>query len=335
MLSEGSDAPTFALPGIVDGERREIDIADYLGDGILVLAFYPADFNPACGEETSDLTELDLLTMQEDVDVFAVSPDSVFSHRRFAAEYSLSIPLLSDGHGEAMDTYDVCRDGDLRLAERAVFVVDQHGVVQYAWSTDDLRERPDTDAIQEAVAGVGGDSTALGRYRVGHAHYIEGRRAFTSAMSGFEDRDWLIAQGDFERAMTEFREAADQFESAVRFVESDRLETQFERALEKASALWQAAEWLADSARAYATGNGREGNSSREDAQAPLETARDIDEPPDPDDLMAEDPDRTAPAEDGADSPATDEAMSDGDAESDETDDRLGETDSFNLTDPG
>jgi peroxiredoxin len=319
VLSEGSDAPTFTLPGIVDGAPRDVDLADYVGDGILVLAFYPADFNPACGEDACDLTELDLFTMQQDVDVFAVGPDSVFSHRAFAEEYSLSLPLLSDTRGEAMGAYDVEYDAsDQLLAERAVFVVDQRGVVQYAWSTTDLEERPPVDDVREAAADIGGDSTAVGRYRVGHAHYMEGRRAFTSAMGSYEDRDWLIAQGDFERAMDEFRESADRFQSAVRFAESGPLEAGFERAQEKATSLWQAAEWLAESANQYASGNGEEADNYRRDAESPLETARDIGEPPDPDDISL-DADAaaaaTAASDDGDDldaptDPADDETTS-------------------------
>ncbi|RXK47354.1 redoxin domain-containing protein [Halorientalis pallida] len=285
MLSEGTVAPTVTLPGVVDGAPRDVSLDDYVGSGIVVLAFYPADFNPSCEDDSCDLTELDLFTMQRDVDIFAISTDSVFSHRAYAEEYSLSIPLLSDTHGEAVEAYDVALDSDQLLSERAVFVIDQEGVIQYAWSTADLERRPNIDAVREAVSEIGGDSTAVGRYRVGHAHYIEARRAFTSAMKSFEDRDWLIAQGDFQRAMEEFQESADQFESAVRFAESEALEQGFERAQEKATALWQAAEWLAESASEYASGDGKEADELRQDAETPLEKARDIGEPPDPDDI--------------------------------------------------
>ncbi|MFB6084433.1 MAG: redoxin domain-containing protein [Halorientalis sp.] len=328
MLSEGTVAPTFTLPGVVDDAPRDVSLDDHVGDGIVVLAFYPADFNPSCDDDSCDLTELDLFTMQRDVEVFAVSTDSVFSHRAYAEEYSLSIPLLSDTHGEAVEAYDVALDSDQLLAQRAVFVIDQEGVIQYAWATNDLEERPDIDAVREAVSEIGGDSTAVGRYRVGHAHYIEARRAFTSAMKSYEDRDWLIAQGDFQRAMEEFQESADQFESAVRFAESDPLQQGFERAQEKATALWQAAEWLADSASEYASGDGKEADELRQDAETPLETARDIGEPPDPDDITL-DADGTATersGEDGADEgldapsdPADDEDTSQpgGDADGD------------------
>jgi peroxiredoxin len=284
VLAEGTDAPTFTLPGVVDGAETEVDLAEYVGEGILVLAFYPADFNPACDEESCDLTELDLFEMQADVEIFGISPDSVYSHQAFADEYDLSMPLLSDTYGLAIDEYDVRLEGHNQvLAQRAVYVIDQRGEIKYTWATKDVEEPVDVDAVREAISDIGGDSTALGRYRVGHAHYIEGRRAFTSAMNSYEDRDWLISQGDFERAMEEFQEAADQFESAVRFAESGPLGEGFERAQEKATSLWQAAEWLADSASAYASGDGRSADEYRQDAETPLENARDIGEPPDPD----------------------------------------------------
>jgi peroxiredoxin len=309
VLAEGTEAPTFTLPGVVDGAIRQVDLSDYVGESIIVLAFYPADFNPAAKDDDCDLTELDLFTMQRDVDIFGIAPDSVYSHRAYAEQYSLSIPLLSDSRGDVVDDYDVVLDTDDGLmAKRAVYVIDQRGVIQYTWETDDLEAHPDVDAVREAVSSIGGDSTAVGRYRVGHAHYIEGRRAFTSAMNSYEDRDWLIAQGDFERAMEEFQEAADQFQSSVRFAESEPLAEGFERAQEKATSLWQAAEWLSDSANAYASGDGETAAEYREDAEAPLETARDIGEPPDPDDF---DLDRitdaeaaveaTAESDDGAD----------------------------------
>jgi len=319
VLAEGTEAPTFTLPGVVDGAIRQVSLSDYVGESIVVLAFYPADFNPAARDDDCDLTELDLFTMQRDVDIFGIAPDSVYSHRAYAEQYSLSIPLLSDSHGEVVDDYDVRRESDDGLmAKRAVYVIDQRGVVQYTWETDDLETRPDVDAVREAVSAIGGDSTAVGRYRVGHAHYIEGRRAFTSAMNSYEDRDWLIAQGDFERAMEEFQEAADQFQSSVRFAESEPLAEGFERAQEKATSLWQAAEWLADSASAYASGDGESAAEYREDAESPLETARDIGEPPDPDDF---DLDRITDAEEAVEATAEGDDSADLEAPTDPAED--------------
>jgi peroxiredoxin len=206
MLSVGATAPSVVLPGYVDGERERVDLGAALGDEIVVLAFYPADFNPGCSMQSSDLGDLDLFTMQKDVSVFAVSPDSTYSHEAFAERYSLRVPLLSDVDGEAASAYGVELETETgeRLCERAVFVVDHRGEVVYAWATDDLAERVDVDPVKQAVGDIGGDETALERYRLGVERYAEGREAFTTAMADYEEREWMPARGAFEAAEPAF-----------------------------------------------------------------------------------------------------------------------------------
>jgi len=285
VLSEGTAAPLFELPALVDGERKRIGLSDYLGEDVVILAFYPADFNPACDETSCDLDELDLFTMQKDVTILGISPDSVYSHRAFADRYDLKIPLLSDTDHEVAREYglDFVDDIGQQLIERAVVVIDHDGDVQYAWSTDDLQQLPRVGEIKDAIADTGGDDTAFARYRVGHAHYTEGRRAFTAAMNGFRDSEWMVAQGDFQQAREEFDAAEDHFDTAVRFVDDESLRPIYEDAKTKANSLWQASDWLTQAARAYSSGDGAEGQQLRDDAEGPLETARGYEEPPDPD----------------------------------------------------
>jgi len=285
MLSEGTEAPAVDLAGWVDGERARVDLADYLGEGIVVLAFYPADFNPACTMQESDLGDLDLFTMQKDVSVFGVSPDSTYSHEAFADRYSLKIPLLSDPDGEAAAAYDVALASEVGepLCQRAVFVVDHRGVVQYAWATEDLAEQVTVDPVKRAVGSIGGDETAVERYRVGYDHYAEGREAFTAAMADYEDREWLGARGGFEEAESAFTAAADHFDTAVRFAETADFETVVDRAEEKADTLQHAANWLGDSADALGSGRGKQGKEYRQDAERLLATASDLPEPPEGD----------------------------------------------------
>ncbi|MEF8827741.1 MAG: redoxin domain-containing protein [Haloarcula sp.] len=285
MLPEGTAAPLFELPALVDGDRQRVGLSEYLGEDVVILAFYPADFNPACDDTACDLDELDLFTMQKDVSILGISPDSVYSHRAFADRYDLKIPLLSDTDHEVAREYglDFVDDIGQRLIERAVVVIDHDGDVQYAWSTDDLQQLPRVGEIKDAIADTGGDDTAFARYRVGHAHYTEGRRAFTAAMGGFRESEWMVAQGDFQQAREEFDAAADHFDTAVRFVDDESLKPIYEDAKTKANSLWQASDWLAQAARAYSSGDGAEGQELRDDAEGPLETARSYEEPPDPD----------------------------------------------------
>ena len=285
MLSEGADAPEFELPALVDGEKRRVALAEYLGVDVVILAFYPADFNPACDEASCDLDELDLFTMQKDVTILGISPDSVYSHRAFAETYDLKIPLLADTDGEVAAKYglDFVDDIGQRLIERAVAVIDHDGVIQYSWRTDDMTKLPRVVEITDSLTETGGDDTAFARYRIGHAHYTEGRRAFTLAMEAFQQTDWVTSQYNFQQAREEFEEAADQFDTSARFVDDESLVPIYERANEKATALWQAADWLVQSASAYSSGSGTEGQELRDDAEAPLVTAREYEEPPDPD----------------------------------------------------
>ncbi len=285
MISEGADAPGFELPALVDGEKRRVALEEYLGDDVVILAFYPADFNPACDEDSCDLDKLDLFTMQKDVRILGISPDSVYSHRAFAAQYDLAVPLLSDTDGEVATRYDIDFVDDIgqSLTERAVAVVGHDGTVTYSWSTDDMTELPAVEELQDALAETGGDDTAFARYRVGHAHYTEGRRSFTSAMEAFQRTEWVMSQHDFQQAREEFEEAADRFDTAVRFVDDESLVPIYQGANEKATALWQAADWLAQSASAYSSGSGTEGQELRDDAEIPLSTVREYREPPDPD----------------------------------------------------
>jgi peroxiredoxin len=288
MVDEGETAPSFELPAVRAGEFERVAIDEHLGEDVVIIAFYPGDFNPACDETSSGIDGLDLFTMQKDITVLAISGDSVFSHRAFADRYDLHIPLLADVRGEVAEKYGVTADDDRHLCERAVFVVDHTEVVEYAWVADDIEQFPDTDEIRAAVENVGDDETAQARYRVGHAHYVEGRRAFTSAMGAYEDHEWMLSSRDFGQAADEFDEARDEFNTAVRFSDDDGATRYFERAERKAEALWRAAGWLNDSAESFASGGGRRGEELRQDAEGPLETARDIHEPPSPDDFPPE-----------------------------------------------
>jgi len=314
VISEGEEAPGFRLPGVVDGEVREFDLGDYLEESVVVVAFYPGDFNPACTGTESDLDDVDLLTMQDDVAVFGIAPDTVHSHRAFAAEYDLDMTLLSDPYGEVIEEYGFDRESEAGavIARRAVVVVAHDGTVEYVWSASGDHDTPAVDHVRTAIAEIGDDTTALERYRIGHARYVEGRRSFTSAMSEYEDQDWLMSQTDFEGARDDFQEAADEFATTARFLSVDEVAEVAKRADRKATALWQAAEWLADSTNACASGRGGDGVEFREDAEAPLEAARDIDEPIEPDEfrtrvIRA----REAPEETTAAAPETDEGDGD------------------------
>jgi peroxiredoxin len=154
MVSTGDDAPTFEAT-YKGSDHETFDLAEHLGDGPVVLAFFPGAFTPPCSNEMVALQEH--LGRIEDAGgtLFGVSADSSFSLGAFAEEHGLEFDLVSDMDGVAIDAYDLTMDiADLGLygiANRAVFVADGDGQVTYAWVADDPTNEPDYDELVEAV----------------------------------------------------------------------------------------------------------------------------------------------------------------------------------------
>ncbi|MCZ6658699.1 MAG: peroxiredoxin [Gammaproteobacteria bacterium] len=125
MIKIGDTAPDFELPN-QSGEM--VSLGGLLGNGELVLYFYPADFTPICTAEAcafrdvyDDLTEID-------VQVVGISPQSVDSHQRFASRHSLPFPILCDERKSVIKAYRV--DGPLGFGvRRATYLIDKDQTV--------------------------------------------------------------------------------------------------------------------------------------------------------------------------------------------------------------
>jgi peroxiredoxin len=154
MVSEGDSAPTFTAT-LGTSDHEDFDLADHLGDGPVVLAFFPGAFTPPCTNE--------MVAFQERLDEFesagatvlGVSADSPFSQGAFREEHGIEFDLVSDMDGDTIEAYGLTMDiADLGLhdiANRAVFVLDDEGTVVYDWVADDPTNEPDYDAVLDAV----------------------------------------------------------------------------------------------------------------------------------------------------------------------------------------
>lgn len=56
-----------------------------------------------CTEELCGFRDTEWLTLTEGVDVFGISLDSCYAHKRFIEENELNFPLLSDTRGRVTD----------------------------------------------------------------------------------------------------------------------------------------------------------------------------------------------------------------------------------------
>ena len=139
-------------------DHESFDLQDHLGDGPVVLAFFPGAFTPPCTNEMVALQEhLDVLRAQ-DATVFGVSADSPFSQDAFRAAHGLEFDLVSDTSREAIQDYgleiDIPELGLHGVANRAVYVLDNGGDITYEWVADDPTNEPDYEELLDAVAAV-------------------------------------------------------------------------------------------------------------------------------------------------------------------------------------
>ena len=154
MISTGDTAPTFTAT-IGTSDHEPFDLDDHLGDGPVVLAFFPGAFTPPCTNE--------MVAFQEHADafddagatLFGISADSPFSQGAFREEYDLEFDLVSDTAGDAIRAYDLEMEipdlGLYDIANRAVFVLDADGEVVYSWIADEPTDEPEYEAVLDAA----------------------------------------------------------------------------------------------------------------------------------------------------------------------------------------
>ncbi len=148
----GKSAPDFTLPNT---SREAISLSGLRGKKV-VLAFFPAAFTGVCQKELctfqSDLGELN----DANATVLGISVDAPFSNGAFAAANGVSFDLLSDYTRAAVAAYgvelhDFAGMAGYTASKRAVFVVNEEGLVTYEWVGPNPGVEPDYAAVKAAL----------------------------------------------------------------------------------------------------------------------------------------------------------------------------------------
>ncbi|MCW3843155.1 redoxin domain-containing protein [Micromonospora yasonensis] len=153
LITPGRPAPGFTLPATPDG--REVGPGQFRGRPV-VLAFYPADFTPVCGEQMT-LYQAAMPELERyGAVLLGISVDSVDTHRAFAQSQGVEFPLLADDEprGEVARRYGAHTPrGE---AARALVVIDPEGTV--AWSyLSPMDVNPGVDGILDALERLAAD----------------------------------------------------------------------------------------------------------------------------------------------------------------------------------
>lgn len=128
MLKVGAKAPDFTG---VDDQGQTVTLKGFQGRKV-VLYFYPKDNTPGCTKEACDFRDAMANLSQKGVVVLGVSPDSVSSHQKFKAKFSLPFGLLSDENHAIANAYGAWQEKSMYGRKymgivRSTFVIDEVG----------------------------------------------------------------------------------------------------------------------------------------------------------------------------------------------------------------
>src|SRR5216683_3841404 len=109
-LGPGTRAPDFKLHSTPD---QFVSLSDLRGAPV-ILAFYPSDWSPVCGDQMSLYNEVLPEFRRFHATLAGISVDGAWCHAAFARDRKLPFPLLSDFEpkGEVARRYGAYRDGD-------------------------------------------------------------------------------------------------------------------------------------------------------------------------------------------------------------------------------
>ena len=147
ILSAGTLAPGFKLRVTPD---QYLSLSDLKGKPV-ILAFYPADWSPVCGDQMALYNEVLPEFRKHDAELLGISVDGAWCHAAFVKDRHLHFPLLADFHpkGAVAKSYRAYRE-DEGVSERALFVIDRSGVIFWSYCSP-IAVNPGADGILDAL----------------------------------------------------------------------------------------------------------------------------------------------------------------------------------------
>jgi peroxiredoxin len=129
-LPAGTAAPDFTLPATPD---QSVTLSDFRGRPV-ILAFYPEDWSPVCGDQMALYNEVLSEFRRYDAELLGISVDGAWCHLAFARDRKLAFPLLADFEpkGRVARLYGVYR-AEQGITERALFVIDAGGIIRWSY----------------------------------------------------------------------------------------------------------------------------------------------------------------------------------------------------------
>lgn len=158
ILGAGARAPSFTLHSTPD---QRVSLDDFRGQAV-VLAFYPADWSPVCGDQMALYNQVLPEFRRLGAELLGISVDGVWCHTAFAGARNLHFPLLADFEpkGAVARAYGAYRSAE-GVTERALFVIDGDGVIRWSHLSP-VGVNPGAEGILEALEAMHQDAGHAG-----------------------------------------------------------------------------------------------------------------------------------------------------------------------------
>lgn len=172
-LGEGDAAPMFTLP---DANGEPVSLADSLAAGPVIISFYRGAWCPYCNLELNALQREVASAADAGVTLLAISPNTPDVSTELVGKHALTFPVLSDlenvvakqfnlvyameeglveyyqGIGRNIDEMNGSEVWELPVP--ATYVIDQQGVIRYAYVDLNHRVRAEPSEVVAVAAAL-------------------------------------------------------------------------------------------------------------------------------------------------------------------------------------
>jgi len=149
-IKVGDRAPDFTA---LDNNLAPVRLSSFKGK-TCVLASVPSLDTPVCDMETHKFNE-EASRLGADVVFLTISMDLPFAQKRWCGASGVTkVQTLSDHRDASFGTAYGVLIKELRLLARAVFVVDQKGIIQHAQLVKEVTQEPDYNAVLSVLKKI-------------------------------------------------------------------------------------------------------------------------------------------------------------------------------------
>ena len=151
----GDKAPMFQTRGALAGKQFDLNLAEELKKGPLVLYFFPKVFTSGCTAEAKEFADREADFAKMGASVVGMSADDLDGLSKFSREACRDKFPVAQATPEIIEAYDV-KIPALNMTNRTSFVIAQDGTIAFVHS--DLDYKDHVRLTYEAVQKLKGEA---------------------------------------------------------------------------------------------------------------------------------------------------------------------------------